>query len=362
MNRITLLLLSLLCILLLASCQSTPDKPVEPPPAPVLPPPPAKPEPTLVLDSLNDIILALQDGDEAIAARSLQAMLEQGRNQNIANKLLQQIQTDPEQLLGAEHETITVMAGDTLSMLAQQHLGDPLMFYALARYNNIEIPRLLTRGQSLIIPRNYDRGGNSLSGPEQRSEQERLATFLIASGERREGWQTLLQAALDQQLSASGQQQLFTLSQELAEASLAAQRGDEAITTLQSARAAFTDDARGRQIEKFLLRTRARAKLQQSALASANNDLATAWQLAAEAAAIDPDFPAAGTAAASLKSNLVQQLHEQALRHWRDREVAQSISLWEQLLAVQADFAPASVYLQRAREMAARLKQSQNEQ
>ena len=355
--------LFLLCAMLMGGCQSTPDKPdvslpepVQPPP----PPPPPEPEAEPVLTSLNEIVLALQDGDEAIAERSLQRMLAEGQNISIADKLLRQIQTDPEQLLGAEHENISVKAGDTLSLLAEKHLGDPLMFYALARYNSIDKPGQLQRGQSLNIPSNYARKGISSDNILQVSKQERLATFLIASGERREGWQTLVQAALKQQLSAQGRQELFALSQELAEASLAAHRGDEAIATLRSARAAFDDVERREQIDNALLRMRARIKMQDSAKAASNSQLATAWRLAAEATGIDPGFTAASEAESRLKAELVQQLHENALRQWRDREVTQAIRLWEQLLAVKPDFEPAAVYLERARAMAAKLDTSRD--
>ena len=347
--------LCLLCVILMGGCQSTPDKPDVSLPEPVIPPPPPEPEPEPFLTSLNEIILALQDGNEAIAERSLQTMLAQGQNAGIADKLLQQIQTNPEQLLGAEHENISVKAGDTLSLLAEKHLGDPLMFYALARYNSIDIPRQLQRGQSLNIPINYGRKDISSDNIVQASKQEKLATFLIASGERREGWQTLVQTALKQQLSAQGRQQLYALSLELAETSLTAQNGDEAIATLQSARAAFDDIKRREQIDDVLLRMRARIKMQDSAEAASNNHLATAWQLAAEATDIDPGFTAASEAEARLKAELVQQLHESALRQWRDREVTPAIRLWEQLLAVKPDFEPAAVYLERARAMATKL-------
>ncbi len=350
--------LFLLCAMLIGGCQSTPDKPDVSLPEPVQPPPlppPSEPEAEPVLTSLNEIILALQDGDEAIAERSLQTMLAQGQNLSIADKLLRQIQTNPEQLLGAEHDTISVKAGDTLSLLAEKHLGDSLMFYALARYNSIDKPGQLQRGQSLNIPSNYGRKDINSGNFVQASKQEKLATFLIASGERREGWQTLVQAALKQQLSAQGQQQLFALSLELAEASFTAHRGNEAIATLQSAHAAFNDVKRREQINSALLRMRARIKLQDSAEAASSDRLATAWQLAAEATDIDPGFTAASEAEARLKAELVQQLHEKALRQWRDREVTQAIRLWEQLLTVKPDFEPAAVYLERARAMAAKL-------
>ncbi len=354
---ITPVLLCLLCTLLLGACQSVPDKPLPPVPAPVLPPaPPAPPPPEPVLDNFNDIVEALQNGAQDIAERSLQAMLERGQYRNAARRLLQQIHTDPQQLLGAEHRQITVQAGDTLSMLAQRYLGDPLLFYALARYNDIAIPRLLSVGQQLKIPLSQGAGNSAVGMTDQRSEQERLATFLLASGETRTGWRTLLQAAHDQQLSVAGMQQLYELSLKLAELAINGQQGEIAISTLQSALEAFDqDDVRQQQLARRLLRTRAMAKLQASAAAAAKDNLELAWQLAAEAADIDPDYAQARAEAARLKAALVQTLHENALRHWRDREVPEAIALWEQLLSVQSDFEPASVYLQRAREMAAKL-------
>jgi nucleoid-associated protein YgaU len=45
-----------------------------------------------------------------------------------------------------------VAAGDTMSGLAARFIGDPLMFYALARYNGLASPKALAVGQTVKIP------------------------------------------------------------------------------------------------------------------------------------------------------------------------------------------------------------------
>ncbi len=354
------ILLCVLALVLLNGCQSTVEKPVVPLPAPVLPPPPPAPPPVAepVVTDLHEIIQLLQDGNTELVERSLQAMLAQpdGQNQNsyTVRLLLRQLQTEAQTLLGSEHKIITVQTGDTLSVLAQTHLGNAMLFYALARYNDIEVPRLLEKGRQLKIPLDYksDRAGHAASTEvDQRSALERVATFLLASGATREAWQTLLQAAAKQQLSDDGWQQLFQLSQDLADAAIHDKRANEAIDTLRQARKVFPEGNYGAQLQASLTRIRSMAKLQQSADALDGKNLEAAWQLAAEAKAIDPDYPLAVDEAANLKTALIQQLHENALRHWRDRELDDAIKLWQKLLSIQGDFEPAEVYLQRARAM-----------
>lgn len=78
-------------------------------------------------------------------------ILEQPAN-GTARKLLDQIDKDPRVLLGEINYAYKVKPGETMSVLAQRFLGDPLMFYALARYNGIAVPGALEVGQSLAIP------------------------------------------------------------------------------------------------------------------------------------------------------------------------------------------------------------------
>jgi len=69
-----------------------------------------------------------------------------------ARRLLEQIDRDPVEMLGSRSYPYRVKSGENLPMLADRFLGDPLLFYVLARYNGIDIPQAMTPGQILRIP------------------------------------------------------------------------------------------------------------------------------------------------------------------------------------------------------------------
>ena len=69
-----------------------------------------------------------------------------------ARRLLEQIDCDPVEMLGSRSYPYRVKSGESLPMLADRFLGDPLLFYVLARYNGIDIPQAMTPGQILRIP------------------------------------------------------------------------------------------------------------------------------------------------------------------------------------------------------------------
>ena len=103
--------------------------------------------------SLREIVAWLQQGEFERARVGLEQFRQHGgTGQVTARSLLRQLDTDPVELLGPRHFNYTVQSGDTLGGLAAQHLGDPLQFVALARYNQIERPALLQAGQILRIP------------------------------------------------------------------------------------------------------------------------------------------------------------------------------------------------------------------
>jgi tetratricopeptide (TPR) repeat protein len=120
-------------------------------------------------DSWRDAIAHLNRGDAAAARRVLAEALQRDRRDNIAQMLLRQIDTDPRQLLGAENYSYTVREGETLSTIAQRALGDPMLFYALARYNNIAVPTSVVPGQTILVP------GRRPAPPPPRRETPRAA-------------------------------------------------------------------------------------------------------------------------------------------------------------------------------------------
>jgi pyruvate/2-oxoglutarate dehydrogenase complex dihydrolipoamide acyltransferase (E2) component len=103
-------------------------------------------------DKVKDAIVLLNQGDSIKARQLLMAVLKKQPGDSVARQLISQIDSDPRVLLGTQNYAYTLKEGDTLSVLAQRFLGNPMMFFALARYNNIAIPTSVSPGQSILIP------------------------------------------------------------------------------------------------------------------------------------------------------------------------------------------------------------------
>ena len=103
-------------------------------------------------DRVRLAIELLDQGDEGRAQVELHASLEEQPNNGAARRLLQQITEDPRTLLAGTPRPYTVRQGETMSALAERFQGDALLFYALARYNDLEAPNQLSAGQRLMIP------------------------------------------------------------------------------------------------------------------------------------------------------------------------------------------------------------------
>jgi tetratricopeptide (TPR) repeat protein len=76
-----------------------------------------------------------------------------------------------------------------------------------------------------------------------------------------------------------------------------------------------------------------------------------------EALAIDPRLKPTGAKAASLRSQLLDSYHVNAMVLYRDQQLDQAIALWNRVLAIAPDYEPAVVYRARALELKQRLKQ-----
>ncbi len=140
-----------------------PAEPTPPAPTPGEPPPsdraapataPAAPSgpPVDPQQTVRSAIAHLQDGDEAEAEAELKRVLQVDPNNRLAASLLRQITEDPVALLGRESFAYRVQPGESLSIIARNHLKDAYLFYALARYNNIKVPRQLAGGQMIRVP------------------------------------------------------------------------------------------------------------------------------------------------------------------------------------------------------------------
>lgn len=70
----------------------------------------------------------------------------------VAASMLAQMDVDPVEFLGADYRHYRVKAGESLYDIAAAHLGRPLRFWILARYNGIQNPTQLRGGDILKIP------------------------------------------------------------------------------------------------------------------------------------------------------------------------------------------------------------------
>ena len=152
--------------IVVAGCASEAPKPAEPKPAapaaqpapeakpaapaaPEIPPAEAKPMAAkLALQAVDQ----LQVGDEAAAKSTIEQALKLDPANELAKKLLDQINADAQRELGAVFFRYTVQPADTLSKLAQQYMGDRFRFWILAKYNDIGNPSRLAAGQVIKIP------------------------------------------------------------------------------------------------------------------------------------------------------------------------------------------------------------------
>lgn len=113
----------------------------------------ASPSPSTSPREQIDRAVRLLGAGRADEARSLLSLaLVKSPNDKSAIALMAQIDGDPIKLLGRDHQLYTVAPGDTMSGLAERHLGDPLKFYALSRYNDLQSPDALRVGARLKIP------------------------------------------------------------------------------------------------------------------------------------------------------------------------------------------------------------------
>lgn len=94
----------------------------------------------------------LEQGHEDAALAEIQRALQTDPANRLALSLQKQVQGDPQQLLGREYFMYRVPSGESLSRIAGRFLGDVHLFYALARYNDIKVPRQLQGGQTIKVP------------------------------------------------------------------------------------------------------------------------------------------------------------------------------------------------------------------
>ncbi len=150
MRRTTGLLVCLGLVLGLAACETGTNGEADAEAQPVVQ---YQPEPELTpRERLKKAISLLEKGEEGQAGAELDAYLAEVPDSRLALDLKAQIAADPVAVLGPKHFLYKMQPGDSISSVAKRMLGDPLKFYILARYNNLENPSEIEVGQTIRVP------------------------------------------------------------------------------------------------------------------------------------------------------------------------------------------------------------------
>lgn len=384
-GRLILTLMLLLVMLTMSGCQlastresAQAQEPQAGPSEPELEPAPNP--------DISTAMKHLEAGRGEAARRVLATLAKRRPGSGVIEKLLRQIDQPPEQLLPGPYRLVAVGSGESLSLIAARELGDPLMFYALARLNGIEMPALVPVGTMLRVPEEMNAGRDQgidgeithaidsddnndvnsdrpstvaveVLSEDSIKEVESIAEYLARSGRNDQARALLIGKLGDGGGAESTRELLAGLTLERTaelrgEGALAraVEVIDETLEVMGASgrRAGLVeqrDEIRLTMLREEVLRLRARG------------ELAEAYRAAHTAANLETASKETALFADGLRAELVDSLHNDALVAWRDRNVDLAIRTWESLLEVAPDFEPARVYLERARRLRERLDQ-----
>lgn len=235
----------------------------------------------------------LQQGHYAAGEKALRQYLRQHPGDRAALAMLRQLTGDPVQMLGTPSGTYVVKAGDSYGSLAARYLGDANLFLVLARYNDSTNPSVLRAGQTLRMPAS-------------------------AKG------------AMSQALAANGD--------------------DASSSDTLVVRPGVVSDTESPTTKAIRLQKESVALLGQGQKAQALARLGDALSL-------DPKLKPNGSEAASLRTQLLSSYHQRAIVLYRDQQLDPAIALWDQVLAIDPGYEPATIYRARALELKKRLMQ-----
>jgi tetratricopeptide (TPR) repeat protein len=127
--------------------------PLPPAPAPLPPSTPSlPPDPKAAQAAAQTARDLLDAGQEEQARAEIERALALDPGNRLAMSLKRQIEDDPFVVWGRESFTYMVKPGESLSKIAAIYLRDPLLFYFLARYNDIKVPRQVAGNQTIRLP------------------------------------------------------------------------------------------------------------------------------------------------------------------------------------------------------------------
>jgi len=335
--------------------------------------------------SIQSALELLQDGEESRAEAVLERLSDKGTDDATARLLLAQIRRPPEELLGNEYEEVEVQPGESLSAIAGRAIDNELLFYALAKLNNVEVPRLLQPGQRLKVPKMAAEPAQTTgtsSSPESEvaaaneaqtrsaSEQgsaesdsasgvplEETARRLFERGRHHQAYAILLSSARANKLPDSGRRLLADVAVSLSQEACRVDDPEQAGKYLRQAEPWLGPAAGDAAFARQQAHVAARTKLSEAEGLLAQEQHAEAFRAMMAALELGGQLSQAHAGRLSrLQSSLGEHYHDLALSAWRDQEVDRAVELWGRVIDINPGFEPARRYLERARRAQRELK------
>lgn len=327
-------------------------------------------------DTVSEAIGLLQEGEEERAERLLESITKERPDDVTAKLLLAQIRQPPEELLGTEFEEVEVRAGESLSVIAERSIGNGLLFYSLAKLNDVDVPRLLTPGQRLKIPKSTvsDRAGRAEASSEASSEAEaaaesdssddpnQAAQRLAEQQRYSQAYSLLLGAARADELNESGRKTLARAAVELARKACREDDPESAGKYLRQASPWLGELSDQGDFARQRAHVDARLKLGEAEQSLARGDETAAFEALMTVREQSVDLASThGSRLTRLETALAEHYHDRALSAWRDQKVDLSVELWERVVSINPDFEAAVRYLERARRAQRKLESLEND-
>ncbi len=322
--------------------------------------PPAQPGQEETAD-LSTVVDRLERGETRQARDLLVRLRDQTPDSEVVEWFLHQIDAPVEELVPGPYRRVKVAPGDSLSQIAARELGDPLLFYALARLNGIETPARIPAGTWVRIPASEDAQSNGLekapkAGAISAQDVESVAVDLARGGRPGEARRTLTDWLAKSQRAPESTQRLLVEIM-LEQVFDFDGKTEQALTLIDEALSVVEADDLRLQLAQARSSLQSRERYRLAQALQSRGELQAAYARATEAVALDPGAQRAKRLAESLEAEVIDLLHSRALVAWRDRDVDRAIRNWASLLEIAPDFEPAKVYIERAKRLRRRLEE-----
>ncbi|GAB4193012.1 MAG: hypothetical protein Tsb002_23160 [Wenzhouxiangellaceae bacterium] len=314
----------------------------EPPPLPKLPPPPPPEE------AIQLALSELEAGRSQPALELLTRVQVEYGEQPMITWMIQQLTQPPEDVFGAEYEEYTVQRGDSMAQLSRVHLGHPLWFIMLSRYNNLTVPRNLDVGDVLRLPRQRPQLPDFLRAEQGSDNSINLAANDLLDQGRHDQALALLQSAMAaDNLDKRGRQLLvrawsLRLDQMMRRGQLDA--AEEELSQLSPA----SNDAASRElITKLENQLKAQRHYQLGLKALERNHLEAAQFSFTQALRYQEDFTEARVRLRQTDHRITERDHQEAMRLLQAGERRAAASLWQRILERDPENRTAQEFLRR---------------